>query len=447
MNTVTCAHCGKEIEIGAALQGQIEEQILKAEHAKHTAELERVQKEAAAESKRAAEAAAQLAQKQLASEIELARKEAQADLDMARKQLEAASVAASKKQAAEQELSMQRLQHEAAAEKEANKELREQLGKLMTELREERKAKENAELEMHKKLAEEEGKIRESAAKEADEKQRLNLAARDKTIADLQKSLDEAQRKAAQGSQQLQGEVMELDFEAALADAFRDDDIEPVGKGVKGGDIRQVVKSPKGYACGVILWEIKRTKNWTEGWIAKLKDDLRAEKANVPIIVSEALPKDLAGDLGLVNGVWVCRPSLAVALASLVRKNLLDVYREKAIADNRGTKAEALYGFVTSHEFAQQIESMVETYREMNNQIMKERVAFEKSWALREKQAQKLLLSTANIVGSMQGHIGQGSALKIKGLELLDAGEDDIVEEPQLTHGTTPKTDDQPTLL
>jgi hypothetical protein len=425
MNTVTCAHCGKQIEIGAALQGQIEEQILRVEHEKHAAELKRVQEEANATAKKHADAVSALAQRQLAQEVELAKKSAEADLDMMRRRLEAEAAASTRKAIAERELSNKRLEEEAANEKQANKELRDQLGKLMLELREERKAKENAELEMHKKLAEEEAKIRESATKEADERQRLNLAARDKTISDLQRALDDAQRKAAQGSQQLQGEIMELDFESALAEAFRDDDIEPVGKGVKGGDIRQVVKSGKGYVCGVMLWEIKRTKHWTEGWIAKLKDDLRAEKANVPIIVSEVLPKDLAGDLGLVNGVWVCKPSLAVALAGLLRKNLLDVYREKAVANNRGTKAEALYGFVTSHEFAQQIESMVETYREMNNQIIKERVAFEKAWAVREKQAQRLLLSTANIVGSMQGHIGQGSALKIKGLELLEPGDDD----------------------
>jgi hypothetical protein len=423
--TIKCKQCGEEIEVSAALQGQIEEQVLRAEHEKHVAELARVKTEAAAHAKAESDAALKLAQKQLAAEAEMARKEAAADLEMERKKLAAELNAAQKKAVAEQELSLKQLQEEATAEKEANKELRQKLSELMQSLREERKAKENAELEMQKKLAEEEGKIREAATKEADEKQRLNLAARDKTIADLQKALDDAQRKAAQGSQQLQGEVLELDFEQALAEAFRDDDIEPVGKGVKGGDIRQVVKSPKGFVCGVMLWEIKRTKNWTEGWVGKLKDDLRAEKANVPIIVSEALPKELAGDLGLVNGVWVCRPALAIALGNLLRKNLLDVYREKAIAENRGTKAEALYTFITSHEFAQQIESMVETYRDMNNQIMKERVAFEKSWALREKQAQKLLLSTANIVGSMQGHIGQGTALKIKGLELLEAGDEE----------------------
>jgi len=174
-----------------------------------------------------------------------------------------------------------------------------------------------------------------------------------------------------------------------------------------------------------MLWEIKRTKNWVDGWVDKLKQDLRAEKANIPIIVTETLPKSMDEDLGNYQGVWVCKPNMAIVLAVLLRKSLLDAGLQKALAENRGTKADALYNFVTSHEFVQQVESMVETYRAMNEQITKERVAFERTWALREKQAQGLLLSTANIVGSMQGQIGQSSMPKIRGLELLDSGEED----------------------
>jgi hypothetical protein len=388
MNTVKCRNCGHEIEISAALQGQIEEQVIKAEHAKHEAELAKVREESA---------------------------------KTAQKQLDEAITQAKTKLASDQETLVKNLQQDAAEEKENNKKLRAQLSELMQELREERKAKENAELDMQKKLTEEEGKIRAAAAKEADEKQRLNLAARDKTIADLQKSLDEAQRKAAQGSQQLQGEIMELDLEEALAGAFRDDDIEPVAKGVRGGDIRQVVKSPRGTVCGAMLWEIKRTKNWTEGWISKLKEDLRSEKANVPIIVSEVLPKHITEDMGFVSGVWVCKPKLAIILATLLRKSLLDAGLQKALAENRGTKAEALFGFITSHEFVQQIESMVETYQEMTIQLSKEKVAMQKIWAQREAQSQRLLASTANIVGSMQGHVGHTAMPRIKGLELLEA--------------------------
>jgi hypothetical protein len=398
MTTIKCTNCGHDIELTEALTQDIEKTVLAAEHAKHATEIERVKKEAAETTAKSI------------LEVE------------AKAQVEAA---------AKVDLKLQTMQKDAEETKKDNEELRKQLTAVMQDLRESKKAKENAELEMQKKLAEEEGKIREEATKLADERQRLNLAAKEKTITDLQKALDEAQRKAAQGSQQLQGEIMELDFESALASAFRDDLIEPVAKGTKGGDIRHTVRSNRGTLCGVILWEIKRTKNWTDGWIPKLKEDVRAERANVPIIITEVMPKQIAEDMGNLEGVWICKPQLAIVLATLLRKGLLDVGLQKALAENRGTKEEALYTFVTSHEFVQQIESMVETYREMTGQVSRERVAYEKFWAQREKQAQRLLLGTANIIGSMQGHIGQASMLKIKGLELLGSGEDEDSEDRQ----------------
>lgn len=391
MNTIKCTHCGQEIELSEALTKDIEKSFLEEEHKKHVAEIEKIIKESEENSAKLVE------QEKLKAQAE-----ATAKIDFKLKQLEESS----------------------EADKKEKTELREQLSALMQELRESKKTVANAEIEMQKKLGEEESKIREQAQKEADEKQRLNLAARDKTIADLQKSLDEAQRKAAQGSQQLQGEIMELDFETALANAFRDDDISPVAKGVKGGDIKHTVKSPRGTACGVMLWEIKRTKNWVDGWVPKLKEDLRNEKANIPIIITEVMPKTIAEDIGQFNGVWVCKPQMAVVLASLLRKSLLDAGLQKALAENRGGKADALYNFVTSHEFVQQIEAMVETYQEMTLQITKERTYYTKFWAEREAQAQRLLLGTANIIGSMQGHVGQSSMPKIKGLELLEPGDE-----------------------
>lgn len=429
MNTIICTGCGVEIEIGAALQGEIEGRILAAEHKKHEQELERVKREAETAAKRDSAAALELARKQLAGEKALLQESNKAELEIARKKLEGDALNAQRKAAADQEMLIRTLREDGVHEKESNKQLRQQLNDLMQALREEKKAKENAQLEAQKRLAEEEGKIREAASKEADERQRLNLAARDKTIADLQKSLQEAQRKAAQGSQQLQGEVMELDFEKALAEAFRDDEIAPVAKGVKGGDIKQTVRNQRGTDCGVMLWEIKRTKNWTEGWIAKLKEDLRSEKANIPIIITEVLPKQLEDGSGIAQykGVWVCEPKFAIVLATLLRKGLLDNVRMKTLAENRGGKADALFNFVTSHEFIQQVEAMVETYQEMMLQITKERVAYEKLWAQREKQTQKLFMSTANIVGSMQGHVGQASMPRIKGLE-LDTGDLDTAD-------------------
>lgn len=390
MTTIKCTKCGEEIELSEALTKDIEKNVLAAEKAKHNVEIETIQKESA---EAAAKSIAQ-AEAKIAAET-----------------------------SAKLNLKMQELQKSAEESQTENKELRKQLTDLMKELRESKKAQENAELEMQKKIAAEEDKIREEATKVADEKQRLNIAAKEKTITDLEKALSEAQRKAAQGSQQMQGEIMELDIESALTNTFRDDDIEPISKGVKGGDVRQVVKSPRGTVCGVMLWEIKRTKNWTAGWVPKLKQDLRDEKANIPIIVTTSMPKDMKEDMGVVDGVWVCKPQLVISLAMALRQGLLDVGLQKAISKNRGGKADALFSFVTSHEFVQQVEAMIETYQEMATQITKERVAYEKIWSQREAQAQRLLVGTANIVGSMQGHIGHTAMPKIKGLELLESGD------------------------
>ena len=418
MNTITCTNCSQIIEIDKALSGQIESRIIAAEHNKHELELARVRSEAEEAASKERLAAEVRVKKQLAGERELLEQQAADDLELAKKKLEQQLGSAQKKAAAEQEALMQSLKDDAENAKQDNKKLRDDLGKLMDQLRESNKARDNAELEAKKQLAEEESRIRAEVQKSADEKQRLNLAAKEKTITDLQKALDDAQRKAAQGSQQLQGEILELDLEEALMQHFREDVITPIAKGVNGADISHIVKSQSGIECGVILWEIKRTKNWTDGWIMKLKDDLRSAKANIPVIISEVLPKQLDNDMGQVDGVWVVKPKLALVLATLLRKSLLDVGRQKALAANQGDKADALYSFVTSHEFAQQIESMVETYQDMRMQVTKERIAFEKQWALRDKQANKLLMGTANIIGSMQGQIGQSSMPVIKGLEL-----------------------------
>ena len=377
MTNIKCSKCGNVIELTEALKKEIESSVVADMDKKHAANIEEIKKKAAEE--------------------------------------------ASSKLSAQ----LQRMKEDSEADKQEKTEIRGQIKELIEQIRELTKAKNNAEINAEKKLLEKENIIREEAKKNATDEQRLNLAAKDKTITDLQKALDDAQRKAAQGSQQLQGEIMELDFERALTDAFRDDSIEPIPKGVKGGDIRHVVKSPRGTVCGVMLWEMKRTKNWTDGWVAKLKENLRSEKANIPILITEATPSEMSQDIYLVNAVWVCKPNMAIILATLLRKSLLDAGYQKALAENRGDKADALYNFVTSHEFAQQVEGMVETYKEMTAQIVKEKVAFEKIWAQREKQTQRLLLGTANIIGSMQGQIGQNSMPKIKGLELLEDGNQD----------------------
>lgn len=288
--------------------------------------------------------------------------------------------------------------------------LREEKRKLEDEKRE-------LKLEVQRQIDEQRKTIEENVLKQAAEEHRLKDAEKDKTIADLKKLAEDLKRKAQQGSMQTQGEVLELDLEEALRTNFRDDDIQSIEKGVLGADVRQIVKSPNRTACGIILWESKRTKLWSDSWVEKLKNDMRNDKADVPALVSEVMPRELPGGMGQKNGVWITTPALTIPLAMLLRKALLDAMRQKVISQNKQTTAEELYSFVTGQEFSQTVGAMVEIYLEMKNQITRERVLYEKQWKQREAQVSRLLSGVAGIYGNMQEIAG--SALPpVKNLEL-----------------------------
>ncbi len=380
MNTVACTNCGTLIEITQAIKQQIEQEILQQEKNRHQQELKQVKKDAEE----------QIAQK-IQEEFEFKLKDSEKKEEETRKRVE------------------HLMQNLLKAHEE---------NRILLQQNEER------EIEMQKKLLEERAKLQEEISKKAQEKAKFEKLELEKRLEDMKKALEEAQRKSQQKSGQLQGEVLELELEQTLKTQFPQDDIEPVGKGITGADVVHVVKSPKGYTCGVILWESKRTKEWSDKWIGKLKEDLRSEKANVPVIVSIALPQEASNGLGIKDGVWICSNDLVIPLAILLRTNLLDVGYQKAVSLNRGTKADQLYAYITSHEFKQQIENVVEVYNEMQRQIVKERVVFEKAWKQREAQAQRIILSTASLYGTMQGKVGAAMP-QIKGLEVqsLDEGE------------------------
>ncbi|KKR11763.1 MAG: hypothetical protein UT39_C0003G0032 [Candidatus Woesebacteria bacterium GW2011_GWA1_39_21] len=377
-NIIKCPHCNKTFELTDVLQHQIEEKLTADLFKKHQEELETVKKEAE---------------------------------QKIRKDLEEKT-----------SLEMSDLQKQLSEKEEKVNEMRGNELKLREEKRKLQEKEKDLELETKRRIDDERKKIEESVLKQAVEEHRFQDLEKEQKIAALQKQLEEALRKSKVGSQQLQGEVLELDIEGLLRDSFPSDEVAPVAKGVKGADVRQIVKSPKGYAAGVILWEIKRTKAWTDSWTSKLKEDLRAETANIPVIVTTTLPKDIDSGFGLYDGVWVVSFNLVVPVATIIRKNLLDVLFEKAVSSHKGEKSEILYEYITSHEFQQQVEAIVEVYNEMKGQIEKEKAAFEKIWKAREGQMQRFISSTANVVGSIQGRIGQ-TALPIKGLELLEDGE------------------------
>lgn len=290
--------------------------------------------------------------------------------------------------------------------KEKAKEAVEQELKLRKEKREIEEAREKFELEKQRQLDEERGKIRADAEKAILEKEKYKIIEYEKKLADMQKSLEDAQRKGSQASQQLQGEVQELDLESTLRRLYPYDEIGEVKKGENGADIRQIVKTEKGTVCGKILWESKRTKAWSDGWISKLKEDMRRDSAQLSAIITQAMPSGISENIGNVSGVWVLTPEAIAPLSALLRKNLIDVAREKVVAAHKQTKAESLYDYVTSSTFNQNVERIVGVYLEMKAQIAKEQASAERSYKQRNMQVDMLLSGMTGIYGEMQGIAG-----------------------------------------
>ncbi|OGK18068.1 hypothetical protein A2866_02980 [Candidatus Roizmanbacteria bacterium RIFCSPHIGHO2_01_FULL_39_8] len=278
------------------------------------------------------------------------------------------------------------------------------------------------ELKAQRAIDEQRKKIIEDTYRKALEENRFKDLEKNKVINDLKKSLEEARLKANQGSQQTQGEVLELDLEDALRKTFPTDIIEPIKKGERGADIRQTVKTLKGNSCGVILWESKRTKSWKDEFIIKLKDDLRAEKANVPILVTEIMPKECKNGIYFKNGVYICTYPFVLILAEILRHRLIEVARERFISNNRVSKADELYEYVMGHEFRQQIEAAIEVYIDMKKQLDREKRTYQSAWETREEQINRLLRNTARTVGKISGVAGSEFP-QIKGLDMLESGE------------------------
>jgi len=275
---------------------------------------------------------------------------------------------------------------------------------------------EKLELELSRKIDAERQKIIQKTSKEFEETHRLKDAEKDKQLDDMKKQIDELKRKSEQGSQQMQGEVLELELEESLKEEFPFDDIEPVAKGIKGGDIIQTVKTQSGRICGRILWETKRTKNWSDSWIQKLKDDQRDAKADLAILASETLPKGFH-HFRLISGVWVTDILSAVSLALALRVVLIQVARERETQVGKKEKMEIAYNYLTGQEFRNRVEAIVESFTAMKVDLEAERRAMLKIWAKREKQIERVISNAAGMHGDLQ-EIAGSSLPTIKILEL-----------------------------
>jgi hypothetical protein len=283
-------------------------------------------------------------------------------------------------------------------------------------------------LEVARKIDEERHKIWENATAKIADEHRLKDAEKDKQLNDLRRQIEELKRKAEQTSQQLQGEVLEIELENLLRNNFRHDDIEPVPKGIRGADVIQLVRNHTGELCGSIIWESKRTKNWQENWIQKLKDNQRESKANFGIIVSSALPKEI-NRIGMVDGVWVIDFSCVIGLSMALRAGLIETAQTKNAMIGKSEKIDLIYNYFTSQEFRQRVEAIVETFTSMKDDLEKEKRSIMTLWAKREKQLERVLRSTTGLYGDLQSIIGS-SLQPIQILE-LPAGDQDLLSTPE----------------
>ena len=370
-NTIKCKYCGREIEISEALQHKIEEQALAAQGAKH-------QKELAETKKQAEQEAFERLQKDYS-------------------------------------LRLKNLEKEKDEEKERNSKLLKQLEGFSEEIRKLRRKDEERELEMKKRLADEEEKIRENTRKQAFEEHELKDKEKDKKLSDSLKRIEELKARIQRGSQQTQGEVMELEIEEILRKEFPDDDIIEIKKGQRGADVLQKVIDKKGRVCGSILWESKNAQ-WSDTWLAKLREDQRQAKAQLAVLVVSNPPENIE-TFTYRDGVWITNRRLIVGLALALRFDLVHLHHEKLTSVGKNEKAEILYQYLTGTEFKHRIEAIVESFTNLQQDIEKEKRYFNIKWARQEKEVRKIVDNTHGMYGDLQAVTGR-ALQQIKSLEL-----------------------------
>jgi hypothetical protein len=276
-------------------------------------------------------------------------------------------------------------------------------------------AKRELDVTIEKRVQETVATARDQAKKEAEDALKLKVLEKEQTIASMQKQLEELKRKAEQGSQQLQGEVLELQLEGLLGAKFPQDLLEPVPKGEHGGDLVQRIRATSGRSSGTILWETKRTKNWSDGWLPKLREDQRAAKADAAVLVSQVLPKDVE-TFDFIEGVWVTHPRTVVPVALALRQMLIEVSCARVSSEGQQTKMEMVYRYLTGPRFRQRVQAIVEAFSSMTEDLDKEKKAITKQWAKREEQIDRVMQATVGMYGDLQGIAGK-SLQEIKGLE------------------------------
>lgn len=409
--TISCPSCSTEIKLTESLAAP----LIRATRDEYETRLARKDAEVSRreddiKSKQAAiEKAWEAIDQQVAQKLDAARDEIA--VEEARK---AKAAAALDLQSKVKEVS--ELQDLLAQRDEKLKEAQQEQAELLRKQRELDDAKRELDLTVEKRVQDSLAAIRLKAKAEAEESLKLKVAEKEQQIASMQRQIEDLKRKAEQGSQQLQGEVLELELESTLRSHFPWDIVEPVGKGEFGGDVIQRIKGPLGQACGSILWESKRTKHWTEGWLVKLRADQRAAGAEVAILVSSTLPKEVE-TFGLIDSVWITDVRFAAPLAIALRQSLIEVFCAKQAQEGQETKMQLVYQYLTGPRFKHRVEAIVEKFADMQADLDRERKAMTRLWAKREAQIHGVIESTVGMYGDLQGIAGT-ALQEIEGLQM-----------------------------
>jgi len=401
--TVICPFCKKSFEISDAIQRQIEDELLRAKDEQSETLRKEFDAQAGERVRQAVESAVAQAQQQAELQLDQQRHKANMDLEKARQ--ETAFELEKAKQATEFEA--QRLKRQTQAAQENEKELREQLKTLLDELAKANKAREDAEITARKGLMEKEKAIRQEVAQRTSEDFYMKLREQEETITKLREQLTQAKQVAEQGSQQLQGEVLELDIQQGLMANFPIDSIDEVKKGERGSDIRQVVNDRMYQNCGLILWECKNAKTYQAAWLGKLKDEMAQEKAQVGVIVFHAADGSGEDFQQLADNVWLVKPRYAMVLATFLRDTLIRVSIANRNAEGKDIKTEMIYNYLTGGEFSNRIRYIIESYNEMAKQLDTEKKQAHRRWAAQEKILDKVTSSLYGMSGDLQGIAGK----------------------------------------
>ena len=411
---IKCPECGAEFPLSQAMSKDMEIEFSKKYQQQLKALEEKAEKELAF---KAAEADKKIKAEQ--AKFEKKEQELKAEMESAQAKLKEEA----KKKAEEGlKVELDDLKEQLEAKSKRLEESQKQELEIRKKQRELEEREKSLELETARRIDEERNKVQEETSKAIEEQHRLKDAEKDKQMSDMKKQIDELKRKAEQGSQQNQGEVLELELEEMLKEEFVFDEIEPVSKGVKGADVVQTVKTQSGKICGKILWETKRTKTWSDKWLQKLKDDQRDAKADVAVIVSEVLPPGLT-HFRQIEGVWVASLGSANSLALALRVILTKVAIEKSLQEGKAEKKELVYNYLTGPEFRNRVEAIVESFVGMKEELDREKRAMNKMWDKREKQIERVVLNIGGMQGDIEGLAGM-SLPKIETLE-LPAGDDE----------------------